>query len=74
MSSTAPPSTKLRTPGEGDTKIGAKPHLPEPMEQLSQIRESFGKSLQPSEGIDQRHNYDIEQNIREIRAILSTNA
>ena len=46
----------------------------EPLEYLSRIRDHVGKILRPTSKEGRAVNYDIEQNIREIRAILATNA
>lgn len=51
-------------------KSASSAKQPEPLEHISQTRESAAKRF---ESTDESVNYDIEQNVREIRAILATN-
>lgn len=59
----------------GEASPPKRARLKEPLDQVSDVRERVGRQLLgPSDGGDGGAiNYDIAQNIREIRAILSTN-
>ena len=63
-------SDKMSIQPDNDTGDDAYARPP-PMVHVSQVRETVGGGLRQLDSIHQ--NYDIEQNIREIRAILSTN-
>lgn len=61
-----PPKKKARKSAAPSTQVA------EPLVHISQARENAGKrfKLKKKRGV----NYDVEQNVREIRAILATNA
>ena len=72
MSNSEPPTKKQKQIDASDAMVNAAaPPYVQPLEQVSQVRERIGKGLESSDGVEL--NCDIEQNIREIRAIISTN-
>lgn len=57
---------------DGSAAVENTPFIFVPSEEISQSRDLVAKSLMPDD--TEQTNYDIEQNVREIRAILTTNA
>lgn len=55
-----------------DAAVGGPAKPMEPAEQRSRVRGAVADGLRPSDG--EAKNYDVEQNMREIRAILAMNA